>query len=64
MHKKEHKLKTSTVIKNPQFSSNLADILAFFPPNELTILTKFDDDQTKIVDFLSSGNFLVSIIKS
>ena len=28
MHKKGHKLKTSPSVKNPQFSSNLADIQA------------------------------------
>ena len=31
MHKKGHKLKTSPLVKNPQFSSNLADTQAKLP---------------------------------
>ena len=52
MHKKGHKLKTSPLIKNPQFSSNLADIQAKLPTHEVVILTKFHKDCKKIVDFL------------
>ena len=59
MHKKEHKLKTSPFMKNPQFSSNLADIQAKLPTNEVVILTKFQKDCKKIVDFLLTQIFLV-----
>ena len=59
MHKKEHKLKTSPLIKNPQFSSNLADIQAKLPTHEVVILTKFHKDCKKIVDFLLTQKFLV-----
>ena len=59
MHKKEHKLKTSPVIKNPQFLSNLADIQAKLPTHEVVILTKFHKDCKKIVDFLLTQKFLV-----
>ena len=44
MHKKGLKLKTSPLIKNLQFSSNLADIQAKLPINEVVILTKFHKD--------------------
>ena len=40
------------VIKYSQFYTNLAEILAILPIHGVIILTKFDDDQTKIVDFL------------
>ena len=40
-------------MKNSQFYSDLADTLAILPTRGLNILTKFDDDWTKIVDFLS-----------
>ena len=59
MHKKGHKLKTSPLIKNPQFSSNLADIQAKLPKHEVVILTKFHKDCKKIVDFLLMKKFLV-----
>ena len=59
MHKKGHKLKTSPLIKNPQFSSNLADIQAKLPTHEVVILTKFHKDCKKIVDFLLTQKFLV-----
>ena len=52
MHKKGHKLKTSPLVKNPQFSSNLADIQAKLPTHEAIILTKFHKECKKIVDFL------------
>ena len=35
MHNKGHKLKTSPLIKNPQFPSNLADIQAKLPTREV-----------------------------
>ena len=54
--------KNIPIIKNPQFYSNLAEILAILPTHELIILTKFDDDQTKIVNFLSSVYFDASVI--
>ena len=60
MHKKGHKLKTSPLIKNPQFSSNLANIQTKLPTHEvLIILTKFHKDWKKIVDFLLTQKFLV-----
>ena len=59
MHKKGYKLKTSPLIKNPQFSSNLADIQAKLPTHEVVILTKFHKDCKKIVDFLLTQKFLV-----
>ena len=53
MHKKGHNLNTSPLIKNPQFSSNLADIQAKLPTHEVVILTKFHKDCKKIVDFFT-----------
>ena len=38
--------------KNIQFYSDLADILAILSTHELMILTKFDEDWTRIVNFL------------
>ena len=52
MLKRGHKLKTSPLIKDPQFSSNLADIQAKLPTHVLVILTKFHKDCKKIIDFL------------
>ena len=57
MHKKRQKLKTSPLIKDPQFSSNLADIQAKLPIHEVVILTKFHKDCKKIVDFFLNRNF-------
>ena len=54
--------KNILLIKNPQFCSNLAEILVILPTHELIILTKFDEDQTKIVDFLLALYFWSSII--
>ena len=59
MHKKRHKLKTSPLIKDPQFSSNFADIQAKLPTHEVVILTKFHKDCKRIVDFLLTQKFLV-----
>ena len=53
--------------KNLQYLSDFADILAILSTHELIILTKFDEDWTKIVNFLlglyfwSSINFLISL---
>ena len=54
--------KNILLIKNPQFCSDLAEILAILPTHELIILTKFDGDWTKIVDFLLVVYFWASII--
>ena len=51
MHKKGHKLKTSPLIEDPQFSSNLADIKAKLPTHKVVILTKFYEDFKKILGF-------------
>ena len=51
MHKKGQKLKTSLYAKNPQFSSNLADIQAKLPPHEAIILTKFHKEYKKLLIF-------------
>ena len=59
MHKKGHKLKTSPLIKNPQFSSYLADIQAKLHTHEVVILTKFHKDCEKILYFLLTQKFLV-----
>ena len=60
MHKKEHKLKTSPLIKkNPQFSFNLADIQAKLPTHEVVTLTKFHKDCKKIIDFSTRHFWLV-----
>ena len=40
----------------------MAEILAILPTHELIILTKFDGDWTKIVDFLLVVYFWASII--
>ena len=59
--------KNRLLTKNLQSYSDLADILAILSTHELIILTKFDKDRTKIVDFLlilyfwSRMIFLVSL---
>ena len=60
MHKKEHKLKTSSLVKNPHFSSNLADIQAKLPTHKVIILTKLHKEckKIKIVAFLLGQKFL------
>ena len=58
MHKEGHKLKTSPLIKNPQFSFILADVQEKLPTHEVVILTKFHKDCKKIVDFLLTQKFL------
>ena len=59
MNKKGHKLKSSPLIKNLQFLSNLADIQAKLLTHEVVVLTKFHKDCKKIVDFLLTQKFLV-----
>ena len=41
-----------SIIKNPQFLPNQADIQAILPTHELIIFTKFHTDWVKIVYFL------------
>ena len=43
---------------NKNFYSDLTEILAILPTHGLVILTKFDEDRTKIVYFLFSCIFL------
>ena len=52
MHRKEHKLIISPLVKNQQFLSDLADIQAKLFTCEAIILTKFHKECKKIVDFL------------
>ena len=49
-------------MKNPQIYLDLAEILAVSPTYGLIILTKFDEDWTKIVGFLLVVYFWVSVI--
>ena len=49
-------------MKNSQFYSDLAEILVIPPTHGLTILTKFDEDSTRIVDFLLEVYFCFSVI--
>ena len=51
-YKKITLTKNIRLIENRQFYSNLAEILAILPTHGLIILTKFDEDWTKIVNFL------------
>ena len=57
MHKKGHKLKNSPLVKNPQFSSNLADIQAKLPTHEAIILTKFHKEWKKCWFFYLNKKF-------
>ena len=45
------------LVKNQQFLSNQADILAISPTHELIILTKYQNDWQEIVDFLVIAKF-------
>ena len=54
--------KNRLLTKNLQFYSNLADILTILSTHELIILTKFDEDRSKIMDFLLALYFCPSII--
>ena len=59
MPKKGHKLKTSPLIKNSQFLSNLANIQVRLTTHEVVILIKFHQDCKTIVGFLLTKKFLV-----
>ena len=54
--------KNILLTNNLHFYSDLAHILAMLSIHEIIILTKFDEDQTKIVDFLLALCFWSSII--
>ena len=60
--KKVDKTKTWLLIKNPQFCSNQANILATNSAHEMIILTKFHKDRTKIVDFLLIAKFWACLL--
>ena len=64
IQKKLYWLKNILITKNLQIYSDLADILAIVFTHGLINLTKFDDDWTKIGDFLLSGYFGASIVFS
>ena len=49
-------------MKNPQFHSDLAENLAILFTHGVVILTKFDEDWTKIVDFLLVVYFWANVI--
>ena len=49
-------------MKNPQFLDNQAETLATLPIHEIVILTKFQKNWTKIVDFSLIVNFKASLI--
>ena len=51
MHKKGQKLKNSPLIKNPQFSSYLADIQAKLPTHEVVTLKQFNIRTVHWTDF-------------
>ena len=57
MQKKIDWLKISPLVRNPQFLSNQADILAIIPTHELVILTNFHKDWQKFVDFFVVAKF-------
>ena len=50
-------LKIWPLVKNPQFLSNEAEILAILPTHEVIILIKFHTDWKEIVDFLLKVKF-------
>ena len=60
--KKVDKPKNWPLIKNPQFCSNQATILATKSAHKMIILTKFHKDRTKIVDFLLIAKFWACIL--
>ena len=62
MQKKLDWLKIWLSVKNPQFSSNQADIPATPPTHELVILTKFHKDWQEVVDFLVIEKFWGSLL--
>ena len=49
-------------MKNSQLHYDLSQILAILPTLGSIILTKFDEEKTKIVDYLLVIYFLVSVI--
>ena len=57
MQKKLDWLKIWPLVKNPQFLSNEAEILAILLTHELIILTKFHTDWKEIMDFLLKAKF-------
>ena len=59
--KKLHWPKNIPLIKNPQFYSDLAEVLAILHKHGLINLTMFDEDQTKTVDFLLVVYFWSSV---
>ena len=59
MHEKGHKLNTSPFLKDPQFSSNLANTQAKLLTHEVVVVTKFLKDCKKIVDFSLTQKLLV-----
>ena len=64
MHKKGHTLKTSPLVKNPQFSSNLADIQAKLATHEVVILTTFHKNCKIFFDFLLLPFWLLPLIQT
>ena len=56
-HKKGLKLKTSPLIKNQKFPSNLADIQAKLPTHEVVILIKFHKDCKELLIFYLHKKF-------
>ena len=55
--KKRDNFKYCWKIKNPQFLSYPHETWQKYSPHEVIIFTKFHEDRTKIVDFLSMANF-------
>ena len=55
-------MKNYTTNKKSTISLHLGEILAILPTHELIILTKFDDDWTKIADVISVVYFWASVI--
>ena len=57
IHKEEHKLKTSSLVKNPHFSSNSTDIRAKLHTHEVVIWPSFIKIE-KNIDILLRQKFL------
>ena len=51
IHEKFPLPKNTVLIKNPQCYSDLAEILVILPTHRLIILTKLDENMTKIVNY-------------
>ena len=60
--KKIGRTQNMVLVKNLQFWSNQADILAILPTHEVVILAKFHNNRGKIVDFLLTASFWASLI--